>query len=60
MSANSDMLPYDPLLPEIADYAADYTVESDAALPAARSVPRRYQPSKPGGRLTESSLVMPK
>ena len=36
MSSNSSVLPYDPLLLEIADYAANYTVASDAALSAAR------------------------
>jgi 2-methylcitrate dehydratase len=32
----SDVLPYDPLLLEIADYAANYTVAAAAALDAAR------------------------
>jgi 2-methylcitrate dehydratase len=36
MTSNSDVLPYDPLLLEIAEYAAGYTVESAAALSAAR------------------------
>ena len=36
MSSNDNALPYDPLLLEIADYAASYTVENSAALNAAR------------------------
>jgi 2-methylcitrate dehydratase len=36
MSSNRDVLPYDPLLLEIADYAAGYAVSSAAALNAAR------------------------
>jgi 2-methylcitrate dehydratase len=36
MSSNSEILPYDPLLLQIAEYAAGYTVASTAALNAAR------------------------
>ena len=36
MSSKNDAIPYDPLLLEIAEYAAGYAVESSAALNAAR------------------------